>query len=315
MKLRTLLVCLTAACCLGCSDISVRKLASESRTIPDVAAVDIADNSKFLNDLKLSPLWKVEKARYGLFRARPRWIESEESFSESEPVFLYELLGEERPALPSQYEIRNSISPVLAVEIAFGNLRIHNTASVLRLSITHEIYLILHEQQVDQQRSKLRSFVEHIATVAQLPLEYRVDETYRRFFNLFFQSDLKDHGIRRIAGIQGRDTFCGYLKSEDGVNYEGVSVRITEPSFDPDFGECTMKALRLQKAEYLGNAHFDADHLFFLIEDNAVYVPQPYQKRYGYFSGAGSFFAALEILDGDEKVLIKRDESFTGWER
>jgi hypothetical protein len=55
--------------------------------------------------------------------------------------------------------------------------------------------------------------------------------------------------------------------------------------------------------------------VFFLIEDNAVYLNNKYNKQFGTFTGSGSFDGTLEVLNGEGITLLKTTDKFKGWER
>ncbi len=60
--------------CLAVFSVSARqprKAHTTTISVPPLASVDVRDPDKFLNDPKLSPYWKVEKSREGIFCARP----------------------------------------------------------------------------------------------------------------------------------------------------------------------------------------------------------------------------------------------------
>jgi hypothetical protein len=186
------------------------------------------------------------------------------------------------------------------------------------LSTTNDIYLVVREQGNDVNRTAtlkmLPSLMKEVATVAKLPAKYRVAVQYKRFLETFFHFPLKEVEVKRRPGLQDRDTFYGCLKAKPEISYEGINIRISHPVYCS--GECTRDSERLRKAEYLGKPYYDDDPLFFLIEDNAVYlVSGEYNKRFGTFSGKESFEGTLEILNGEGKTLHESKEKFKGWER
>jgi hypothetical protein len=187
----------------------------------------------------------------------------------------------------------------------------------IRLSKALDIYLLVREQGDNKDRhatfTKLPALVQQVASVAKLPAQYRVAEQYKRFFETFFQSPLKDMELKRQPGIQDRDTFYGYFKAKPDTSYEGINIRISHPVYCN--GEGTQDFSRLQKAEYLGKPYHNDDALFFLIEDNAVYLLGKYNEQFGTFSGKSSFEGTLEILNGTGNVLHKTTDKFKGWER
>jgi hypothetical protein len=52
-----------------------------------------------------------------------------------------------------------------------------------------------------------------------------------------------------------------------------------------------------------------------MIEDNAVYLEDKYNKQFGTFTGSGSFDGTLEILNDEGITLLKTTDKFKGWER
>ena len=95
---------------------------------------------------------------------------------------------------------------------------------------------------------------------------------------------------------------------------EGVNIKISHQKYCG--GEGTRSSSRKQKAEYLGTpSDRERDRLFFLIEDNAVYLKHPFNAEFGTFSGSGSFEGTLEILDAGYKPIITTKDQFKGWER
>jgi hypothetical protein len=55
--------------------------------------------------------------------------------------------------------------------------------------------------------------------------------------------------------------------------------------------------------------------VFFLIEDNAVYLSGQYDQRFGTFTGTESFEGTLEVLNESEEVLFQTTDWFKGWQR
>jgi len=324
---------------------------SVTHELPAFHPVDVTNPDKFANDLKLSPLWKVEKNSQGIFEAHARAITPDSASEKMGRMFLFELLSTPGQNPPKNYRINNRY--IDGSEDAFSSFSAYivfqkptdsyvsfcendkevtlgvydswehklglNSLSVLAIKISkaHEIYLLIHEQGIDSQRAttfaRLPSIMRAIADVVELPSTYRAEEQYRRFYQLFFDYPLKDKELKRLPGIQGRDTFYGYFKVQPQTNYEGVNIRITHPVYCG--GECTLGYERLNKAEYLGKPYQDFDFLFFLIEDNAVYLTGNYDKDFGIFSGTNSFDAKLEVLNADGEVLIESVDKFKGWER
>jgi hypothetical protein len=345
-------------CCPRCyAAYGSRKVHSVSLQLPAVPSVDVSDADKFLNDLKLSPYWNVEKNRDGQCEAHARCIVPDSPFDKTGRQFLFELLSEPQANLPIDWRIQNyymegysfgeqrSTFTTFAATIVFKKptdsavsipandrklaLTIHdyfenkigpNSYSLLAvpLGTTNDIYLIVREQGDDKTRTAtlkmLPSLAKQVADVAGLPAKYRTAEQYKRFFETFFQSPVKEVEVKRRPGLQDRDTFYGYFKAKPSISYEGVNIRISHPVYCN--GECTRNTDRLRKAEYLGKPYYADDLLFFLIEDNAIYlVSHEYNQRFGTFSGKDTFEGTIEILNGAGKVLYESKDRFKGWER
>jgi hypothetical protein len=337
--------------CCSCKDRWEDKQVHQiTKTLPDFAKVNVTDPDKFLNDLKLSPMWKVEKDDDGSFRSIARTVASESHFDKSRREFLFELFQREKPELRKDLIIRNDYidgvsgfscfsarvifhkpdTSKVSVAAADGNVTLRvfeffgdriglnsNSQLAIKISDKRDIYLILDEQGSDESRAatfeKLVSVMQELERLTKLPKEYRVDEIYKKFFEAVFDMPLKDHELRRFPGMQDRDTFYGYFKAVPGTSYEGINIKISHPVYCPDEG--TRKSSRLRKAEYLGKPYQNGDVMFFLIEDNAVYLNDQYNKQFGTFTGSGSFDGTLEILNGEGICLLKTTDKFKGWER
>jgi len=52
-----------------------------------------------------------------------------------------------------------------------------------------------------------------------------------------------------------------------------------------------------------------------LIEDNAIYLSEKYDQRFGTFTGKESFEGNIEVLNNEGKVLLKSKGPFKGWQR
>jgi hypothetical protein len=344
------LVLAMSFCCSCRDELGDKEVHRVTKRLPDFAYVNVRDSDKFLNDLKLSPMWKVEKDRGGYFMAVARSVAPESPFDESGREFLFELLSKEKPELKKDHIIHNryirsanrfssfsakvlfrkldisnlsvatpSGNVTLRIFESFGNRIGSNSFSqlALKLSDEHDIYLLLCEQGSDKSRrttfQKLISVTQELEGLTKLPKEYRVDERYKDFLEMVFDMPLKDQELRRFPGIQDRDTFYGYFKASPKTNYEGINIKISHPIYCPDEG--TRKYSRLRKAEYVGTPYQTGDAMFFLIEDNAVYLNLKYSKQFGTFSGTGSFNGTLEVLNGEGSLLLKTTEKFKGWER
>ena len=347
MKLAiTLCFCtlLDFSCILGENRASA-KVHQIDLILPKLAKVNITKPQKFMNDLMLSPMWKVEKNRDG-FVAKARSIEQKNLF---DGLFLFELMAKSNRRFSSHHKIHHCLhgrdiffTIELSVvfqkphkpEITFGKseqkskIKVYNSFEdsigpnsysylAIKLSLQHEIYVIIREQGADLSRKttlkKVVVAMDEITKLASLANEYWVKEYYKDFFQFLFKRPLMQQEIKRIAGNQDRDTFYGYLQSQPNKNYAGVNIKISHPVYCPSEG--TSKHARLAKAEYLGVPYHMHDILFFLIEDNAVYLPLKYSKQFGTFSGKTSFNGNLEILNIENKVLLKTVKKFKGWER
>ena len=74
-------------------------------TLPQIPTVNVADSDRFLNDLKLSPFWKVEKNDKGSFVAKARSI-AEDWPADEIGSFLFEFMADPNRQLPPDYRIR-----------------------------------------------------------------------------------------------------------------------------------------------------------------------------------------------------------------
>ncbi len=170
------MMCVHTSCS---ADPASRKVAQASATLPDFPEIDVSAPDRFLNDLMLSPLWKVEKARDGSFIARARSITSDSPFEEAGRRFLFELMAAPDKTLAKDYRIHDHYlegsktfssfricvvftKPDMA-HVTVGasgqkaTLDVHesyepkigpNSSSELavKLSSQHEIYVMLYEQ-------------------------------------------------------------------------------------------------------------------------------------------------------------------------
>lgn len=350
-KFRWLMLGLAMIFCCSCRDRTGEKQVHQvTKRLPEFANINVLDPDKFLNDLKLSPMWKVEKDRDSSYIAIARSVASGRPFDESGGEFLFELFSQEKPRLKKNHIIHNEYLRgrndfvSFSVKIMFKELETSNLSVAspegnvslrifeyyeskislksvsqlaLKLSDRHDIYLLLNEQGSDKSRKstfqKLIAVTQALERLTKLPKDYRVDERYKRFFELFFDLPLKDHELRRFPGTQDRDTFYGYFKALPKTSYEGINIKISHPIYCPDEG--TRKYSRLRKAEYIGTPYQNGDTMFFMIEDNAVYLNLKYSKQFGTFSGTGSFTGTLEILNAEGICLLKTTDKFKGWER
>jgi len=315
-------------------------------------AVDVKNTEKFLNDLKLSPYWKVEKNRAGDFEAHARGISSGDAASKASGRFLFEQAFGPEASLPEDWQISNrgvqsvatasSISATIVfkkpagAQVSFeaedGTAQLiifsmfpddrnidANALSTLGIKISREsgVYLLIQEQGKDKQRAatfaEASALIPAVDSLVKLPEKYKVREQYAPFFKKLFPEAPQDVMLKRRAGLQDRDTFYGYFRVKPGLSYEGVNIKVTHAMYAG--GEATRERDRLAKAEYLGKPMVDEDWLFFLIEDNAVYLLPQFNAQFGTFSGKKAFDGILEILNGDGKMLHQSTEPFKGWER
>jgi len=346
---RTLLsiVALLALCVSSCDDqIRSKEVARVEATVPAIEEINVSSSKKFLNDLKLSPYWKVERDRNGTLVAKARSIGPEHRFGDGSSQFLFEFIGD-KPAELGELRIYNdylrgdelfsSFSAIVVfgdlpkkgitliksgekadvpVEESYDSKIGPNSSSQVAVSLSddHAIFLVVYEQGSDPKRSttwkKLPNLARELKSIALLPAEYLVIEQYS---GLLFPDTKPNHRIQRLAGIQDRDTFYGFIKPSDDWNLEGINIKISHPVYCG--GECTRESSRKQKAEFMGSpSDRERDRQFFLIEDNAVYLKHPYDADFGTFSGSKSFEGSFEIIDGGGKSIVTTKGQFKGWE-
>ena len=343
-------ILIAMALCCSCSDAFTEKKVHEATGIlPVFTEIDVTMPARFLNDLMLSPFWKVERERDGSFIAMARSIGHDWS-SDEDGMFLFEFMANPNRDLPKDYRLYNRY---LSGNRTFSSFQITvvfqkpdmarvilgksgrkivipvyesyetkigpNSSSdlAIQLSNKHEIYAIFHEQGSDPERrttfAKVLPAMRELSYLAGSLETYKAEKRYEEFFKRFFPAPLKDEEVKRFPGIQDRDAFYGYFRARPKTSYAGVNIKISHPIYCPDEG--TRKYSRLQKAEYLGVPYQDGDVLFFLIEDNAVYLSGKYDERFGTFTGTESFEGDLEILNNDGVVLLKTKGQFKGWQR
>lgn len=75
-------------------------------TVPVLEGVKVSDSKRFLNDLNLSPYWKVERGRDGTFIAKARSIRPEHRFGDGRSEFLFEFI-QGKPAELGELRIYN----------------------------------------------------------------------------------------------------------------------------------------------------------------------------------------------------------------
>lgn len=345
------IVSLLGLCVSSCdAQFRTKEVATVEATVPVLEDVRVGDSMKFLNDLKLSPYWKVERDRDGTLFAKARSIGAEHHVGDGSSLFLFEYmqhkpkkLGKLRiyndylrgndvfssfsamvvfRALPKSgvTQIKSGEKARVPVQESYDSKISPNSGSQVAVSLgdDQDIFLVVYEQGSDPKRAttwkKLPRIVRELKDLASLPKEYLVVDQYSDLFSLLFPDTMPDHRIQRLPGIQDRDTFYGFLKPVEGWNVEGINIKISHPVYCD--GECTREASRKTKAEFLGApSNRDRERLFFLIEDNAVYLKPPYDADFGTFSGTKSFEGTLEIIDGGGKSIVTTKEQFKGWER
>lgn len=332
-----------------------KKVCTVVEVVNNIPQINVENVEKFLNDLKLSPFWKVEKEiGSNYFRADARSISSSDPFLKPNPnMFLFEFLLAENPVLPESYTILNryvdgsmldsysgfsSFSATilfqkprgydmnfysyngkvkLDVYDLFENKIGNNSSSrlVLKLSDKHDIYLILQENGKDPKRK---------ATFAKLPklvkslagmVSLPADYYVKQRYRDFF----KIFFPQSDKDIEVR-RFPGIQDCDTFYGYfkskKGVNYEgVNIKISHPVYCNGECTGSRQQKAEYLGYPYHENDFLFFLIERNAVYVHGDYNKNFGIFSGKESFEAKVEILNNQNEVLFEGKDSFKGWQR
>ena len=210
-------------------------------------------------------------------------------------------------------------SVALGVYASVENRLSPNSYSKLAIPISEEqeIYVLLREQGEDKTRTAtfeaLPKVFDELQTLATLPESYRVEDQYAEFFSTFFDDPLEEQSLQRFPGLQDRDILYGYFRSQSDTSYEGINIKVSHPVYAE--GEATREFARLRKADYLGQPYEEQDLLFFLIEDNAVYLLPEYSQQFGTFSGTESFDGIVEVLNEDNEVLLETIAPFKGWER
>ena len=116
-----------------------------------------------------------------------------------------------------------------------------------------------------------------------------------------------------LPGDQDHHTLYGYFRAKAGTSYNGINIKISHPVYCPDEG--TRKYSRLEKAEYCGVPYQDKDVVFFLIEDNAVYLSSPYDQRFGTFTGKERFDGNLQVLNDAGAALLTKIDKFKAWQQ
>jgi hypothetical protein len=339
----------------GCgSGISTKKVHTIRKPATEYIIPAITDKGKFLNDLMLSPYWKVERERNGIFRARARSISQDfDSFTETpSDKLLFSFIRNGESQIPKGYIISNrymrggDMYSTFTVDIIFQkfpkvkDVNIYekrkpmvldifesyenkigpNSYSTLsfKLSNDEDIYLLIREHGSDLNRkitfANIPEIMQEVERINKLSQSYYAKDSYKDFFRQRFKDLESEVSIKRTPGLQDRDTFYGYFKADKDINYNGINIKISHPVYCN--GECIRPFSRIRKAEYLGKPHYKNDLLYFQIEDNAVYlVKREYDQKFGTFSGSGSFKGKLEIMNKEGKLLADGTDQFKGWER
>lgn len=324
---------------------------------PTVELAKIRNKDRFLRNLKLSPLWKVNQLREGTkgvgFVAHARSLEKSPFCKKGENSFVFAIQALKNIKLLPDHTIDNHYLHgcekedvfISSISIVFGKLQkksnlgefnkkfkldIYQMAyadknmsgnyySTLayKLSDNDDIYLVLYEQGLDLKRSQtianLQSAIKQVVFIENLPEKYMVKDVYSDFLKFISKGDYEQDKLLRFQGVQERDHFGGIITTKSGISYEGINVKISHDKICG--GECTREFSRLQKAEYLGEPYQIGDKLFYLIEDNAIYVKGDHNQEHGIFEGNSSFEANLEVFNENGVVLQKTQQQFKGWQR
>lgn len=309
----------------------------------------VYDSAKLLNDLALSPYWKVVKSENGDFQAWARVLDPPPLVIIGKPRFFFDEFSKANGRLEPGWQISDgfcrleSVSASVCVIVLFarpvegdlvsddgkvtltidglrnGELTA-NSASTLIVPLDKKVRVFLRITELGKDPTRRSTFftygrammeLEHMCA---LPRTYRVDDVYQPFFKAVFGLPLHEHDMRQIEHLQRRDTYYGYLqrkRSQQGD--DPISLRISHPVYCR--GECTRPSARERKAEFLGRPYSDCDHLFFCFEDNAIFLQSQYNSQFGVFSGKESFLADVELLTGGNKVLLNKKMSVQGWEQ
>lgn len=313
-------------------DYSPKPVAEVSLSIPEYDSIHIEDPDKFLNDLMLSPHWGVTRDRDGYYVANPRpmkdltgkynargfsFIPNPINISGNKANWSTQIIFKQ----PDQYSriIESEESVQLPIYESYEDEISRNSYSMVAVKLCQisPIYLTLRESGNDRTRSTtlqvLPLLLKQAYSLANLPQVYEAAEVYSEFYTTYFNSITADFELQRTEGIQGRDNFYGYFRVKNGTNYDGINIKISHPTYCPDEG--TRKGNRLRKAEYSGTPYIEDDLVFYLIDDNAVYLSDEYDERFGFFSGNETFEGKIEILNIDQEVLLESKGPFTGWQR
>jgi hypothetical protein len=303
---------------------------------PDLPAVVISDVERFSQNLQRSPYWYVTQDRDGNIEAQlrvatdgwprynGRFVSEDITGQPLQRITNRGLADEQLVSLTARVVFGTPKSPFDNVASGLLRINVHSVLNrqidgnafsrlVVPLNDSENLFLVVREQGADPSRAqtlaKLPHLMKEVARVASLPAEHRVDQEYSAFLAAYPETPLG-----RLKGTQDRDAFYGMLRARPGVTYSPINIRVSHPVFCN--GECTRDGSRRRKAELVGDAIPDSDVVYFLIEDNAVYLAaQEHIQRFGIFSGSESFDGTIEVLNGAEEALHSDVGPFRGWER
>jgi hypothetical protein len=308
-------------------------------------SVNITDPKKFLNDLMLSPYWRVTRNRSGAFVAEVRWVNAMSPSESVQPELLSSFVQSDRPLLGDRgishrgsyrkgaiTDIRATIqfaadpNATVVVSGEKTSLPIYGRGSAMdpngvsrlavRLSQEHEVYVVIRETGESESRECTLGFAREvlrdIKAVVELPEDYRITERYSALFKAFFPDTSADCRLERIAGFQDVDTVYGFVAAKEGRDLQGVSIKISHPVYCG--GEGSRR--NSDQFEYLGvPSRPESDRLFFVVENNVVILKPEYNGKFGIWHGSDSFEGDMELIGGDGAAIGGVKSWFRGWER
>ena len=305
----------------GCDPVALVDQPSTNKAVSTIGKYDlnykvpdITNKGKFLNDLMLSPYWKVERDSKGRYIAQARYVSDDfgMSFEKRPPMFLFSFINRNKSkiskgqAITSEYMSYDQYYSSFKVTIIFDKpdrrfpyclykkdektlLKVYDNCCnkigpnswsdlIIKLSLKNDIYIILHEQGKSKSREKTFEYADlllkEVNKIAELPAKYYTKSIYSKFYNFRFNNLHRNCCVLKVPAFQSRDTFYGYFKTDKNTDYNGINIKISHPKYCGKNGECTRDYRRIQKAEYLGKPYFNNDLLYFQIEDNAVYLSE-----------------------------------------
>jgi hypothetical protein len=203
--------------------------------------------------------------------------------------------------------------PVLGMPYLGATALDGNTWSLLTVLLADGWWLRVREQGASTDRHETRAALvvalADLQRVAALPADTLARDAYADVFAAL--GGPTPHSLR-YPGRQDRDTLGLVLQVADGLDYEGVTVRVFDEAVCD--GECTRDTSQHAKAELLGEPP-PGDLAFVLMEDCAVYLDAAGSRRYGTFSGSGPFEAEIRWLDREGRPIASERGPFRGWER